>query len=277
MHFRGSSDFVNFFFQDSFSNNPTCRLINPAKSSLGHVSKQILEEINDKVRAAAKVNQWKNIHEVINWFRSLQGKQTFTFVVFDIVNFYPSISEKLLTCALDYASKFTTIHLHEREAVMHARKPLLFDSSQPWTKRNNTNMFDATMGSLDGAEVCELVGLFILDKLTKCFANQNIGLYRDDGLAVFRNMGPITAEKIKKRFVQCFGDIELKITVQSNMKVVNYLDITLNLSNGKFYPYRKPNDKPLCINTKTNHPPSIIKQLPSGINKRISSLSCNAE
>ena len=27
-------------------------------------------------------------------------------------------------------------------------------------------MFDVTMGSLDGAEVCELVGLFILDKLT---------------------------------------------------------------------------------------------------------------
>ena len=160
---------------------------------------------------------------------------------------------------------------------MHARKPLLFDSSQPWTKRNNTNMFDATMGSLDGAEVCELVGLFILDKLTKCFANQNIGLYRDDGLAVFRNMGPRTAEKIKKRFMQCFEDIELKITVQSNKKVVNYLDITLNLSNGKFYPYRKSNDKPLCINTKSNHPPIIIKQLPSGINKRISSLSCNAE
>ena len=75
----------------------------------------------------------------------------------------------------------------------------------------------------------------------------------------------------------CFEDVELKITVQSNIKVVDHLDITLNLSNGKFYPYRKPNDKPLYINTRSNHPPSIIKQLPSGFNKRISSLSCNVE
>ena len=93
--------------KDNFSNNPTCRLINPAKSNLGRVSKQILEEINDKVRAAAKLNQWKNTYAVINWFRNLQGNQALTFVVFDIVDFYPSIAEKLLTCALDHASKFT--------------------------------------------------------------------------------------------------------------------------------------------------------------------------
>ena len=40
------------------------------------------------------------------------------------------------------------------------------------------------MGSLDEAEVCELVGLFALSKLNeKCDNNKNIGLYRDDGLA----------------------------------------------------------------------------------------------
>ena len=30
-------------------------------------------------------------------------------------------------------------------------------------KRNNADTFDVSMGSLDGAEICELVGLFILD------------------------------------------------------------------------------------------------------------------
>ena len=74
-----------------------------------------------------------------------------------------------------------------------------------------------------------------------------------------------------------FINFNKQITVQSNIKVVNCLDITLNLSNGKFYLYRKSNDKPLYINTRSNHLPSIIKQLPSGINKYISSLSCNAE
>ena len=40
-------------------------------------------------------------------------------------------------------------------------------------------MFDVAMGSYYDAEVCELVGLYILHKLTTAFAHENIGLYRD--------------------------------------------------------------------------------------------------
>ena len=36
--------------------------------------------------------------------------------------------------------------------------------------------------------------------------------------------------------------------------------------------YRKPNDDPLYINKHSNHPPSILRQLPTSINKRISTL-----
>lgn len=50
-------------------------------------------------------------------------------------------------------------------------------------KKENES-FDVTMGSYDGAEVCELVGLFILSKLTNVAGMDSIGLYRDDGLAV---------------------------------------------------------------------------------------------
>ena len=35
----------------------------------------------------------------------------------------------------------------------------------------------------------------------------------------------------------------LEITVECNRKTVNYLDITLDLNNGSFQPYRKPNDE----------------------------------
>ena len=45
-------------------------------------------------------------------------------------------------------------------------------------------MFDVTMGSYDGAEVCELVGIFILNILAKLFGKSNVGLYRDDGLVL---------------------------------------------------------------------------------------------
>ena len=39
------------------------------------------------------------------------------------------------------------------------------------------------MGSYDGAEACELIGLFILNTLKDRFG-KDVGLYRDDGLAV---------------------------------------------------------------------------------------------
>ena len=54
-----------------------------------------------------------------------------------------------------------------------------------------------------------------------------------------------------------------------------FLDVSFNLDMGKFFPYRKPSNTPLYIHSESNHPPPIIKQLPSMTNKRISNLSCN--
>ena len=52
----------------NFRSNPECRLINPAKTDLGKISKQILERINKVVRDTSQLNQWKNTNEVITWF-----------------------------------------------------------------------------------------------------------------------------------------------------------------------------------------------------------------
>ena len=51
-------------------------------------------------------------------------------------------------------------------------------------KKDTKDNFDVTEGSFDGAEVCELVGLFILCKLKDLIANGSVGCYRDDGMAV---------------------------------------------------------------------------------------------
>ena len=64
--------------------------------------------------------------------------------------------------------------------------------------------------------------------------------------------------------------------VQSNLKV-NYLDVTLNLTTGKYNPYRKPDNNPLYINANSNHPPSIIRQIPGSISTRISGSSCDSD
>ena len=74
------------------------------------------------------------------------------------------------------------------------------------------------MGAYDGAEVCELVGIFILHQLSLVCNNNNIGLYRDDGLAVFKNISGPQAEKIKKHFQNIFRKNNLNIIVKCNFK-----------------------------------------------------------
>ena len=53
--------------------------------------------------------------------------------------------------------------------------------------------------------------------------------------------------------------------------------MTLDLQTSIFKPYIKPGDKPLYVNAGSNHPPAILKNIPRGINKRISRISANQE
>ena len=62
------------------------------------------------------------------------------------------------------------------------------------------NLFDVTMGVYDCAEVCELVDNSMLNKIRKKYNKNDMGLYRDDGVAVFRNTTGSKSERIKKNF-----------------------------------------------------------------------------
>lgn len=131
------------------------------------------------------------------------------------------------------------------------------------------------MGAYDGAEICELVGIYLLFQITKTFDKNSIGLYRDDGLGVLKNTSGPESEKIKKYLQKLFNDNNLKIIIQCNLNIVNFLDVTFNLSDSTFRPYHKPNDEISYIHSESNHPPSIIKQLPISIESRLSKLSSN--
>ena len=74
-----------------------------------------------------------------------------------------------------------------------------------------------------------------------------------------------------------FKDCGLSITTKCNLKSVDFLDLTFDLVNDIYKPYRKPNNKPLYINKHSNHPPNILKQLPKSIEKRISETSSNID
>ena len=69
----------------------------------------------------------------------------------------------------------------------------------------------------------------------------------------------------------------LDIVIQCNMKVVDYLDVTLNLIDGSFKPFRKPDDETNYIHAESDHPPNIIKQLSISVEKIISDLSSSEE
>ena len=260
--------------KDNFENNPKCRLLNPAKSEIGSISKQHLQKINHNIRDKLNLNQWRDTPTVIKWFNGIPDKHQHSFLQFDIVDFYPSISQRTLTNALRWASTLTNIDESTKEIIMHSRDSLLFSPDGIWSKKNTTSLFDVTMGSYDGAEICELIGLLILHQLKERFPQIEFGLYRDDGLGCHKSSlrGP-ELERLKKQIVNFFKLIEFDITIDTNMTQVNFLDVTFCLQTGKHRPYRKPNDSPLYINKHSNHPPTIVKHLPMMIERRISDLS----
>ena len=59
--------------------------------------------------------------------------------------------------------------------------------------------------------------------------------------------------KYQENLLWNLADIGLRITGQSNLKVVNNLDITLNLTNSKYYLYREPDHYSLYINATSMH------------------------
>ena len=244
------------------------------KSKRGIISKHYVELIYNKIREKTQMNQWRNTKSVIEWFEAIQNKSKISFIKFDIVEFYPSISKELLSKAIEYAQSVTTIEEKVIKTIYHARKSLLFDKDNVWVKKDNPE-FDVTMGSYDGAELCELVGLYLLDLLTKEFGKQNIGLYRDDGLSCFENISGPDSEKIKKNLFKIFKSNGLGITEECNLIFTDILDVTFDLKSATYYPYRKPNNELLYINKHSNHPSSIINQIQSMISNQISQNSCD--
>ena len=257
----------------NFQNNPTCRLINPCKPEIGRISQQITARINSIVREKTGYKQWQNTSAVIKWFKLIENKKKQKFIQFDVVNFYPSISAELLEAAIDWARQFINISDSEKQIILESKKSLIFLNGKPWVKKGESE-FDVAQGSYDGAEACELVGLYILSKLQEL--NLNVGIYRDDGLAATSST-PRQVEKVKKKIQETFNRLGLEITIEANLKTINFLDITMDLDADVYKPYIKPNTTPLYINKQSNHPPTIIKNLPAAINKRLSSISCNKE
>ena len=240
-----------------FRNNPKCRLLVPTKPEIGRISHLILKNIIEVVRQKTKLNQWKNIYACIEWFKLLENKKNSNFIQYDIVNFYPTISEELLNAALDWAKNYVPISNFDRDTIFQARKPIMVFDGKYWTKQKNPN-FDVAMGSYDGAEICDLCGLFLLAELNKLNLNATFGSYKDDGLGV-STASPRQIERIKKKICELYKKHGLQVTIEANKKCVQFLDAELDLENESFKPFIKPEDTPCYVHASKTTPQGSSK------------------
>ena len=76
---------------------------------MGKISKVILNIINNHIQKETSVYQWKDTSSVIEWFVNIKEKKRSSFIVVDIESFYPSITERLFTNAIQFTKQITEI------------------------------------------------------------------------------------------------------------------------------------------------------------------------
>ena len=179
----------------------------------------------------------------------------------------------MLRETLDWAKNYVDISENDIKIIIHSRKIFIFHEGDVWIK-NTTQNVDVTQGSYDGAEVAELVGLYLLNKVNAVLPNA--GLYRDDGLTATSKSGPEIA-KIEKILHNIFKMHGLKITIEPSSKYTDFLDIWFNLETGTYKPWKKPNSNPRYVHKDSCHPKPVIEAIPNMISRRLIGLSSSEE
>ena len=95
-------------------------------------------------------------------------------------------------------------------------------------KKGENVLFDVTIGPHDGAEACELVGIYLPGKLSNIINNKNIGLYKDH-----ENVNGPKLDCLGKDAIAIFYNEERKMTIVTNLTTTDFLDLILHLFTGK--------------------------------------------
>ena len=214
-----------------FRQKPTVRLLNPTKNELGRVAMRELAKLIKEVKEITNLNQCVSTRDVVKWFKDLGEKKSLKFVTFDIVSFYPAITLELFNKALDWAGGHVEVTVALREIYVKYCQSFLYSGGVPWVKKGNVN-FDVGMGAYQGAQVCEIVGLFILHKLGGVEGLDCL-LYRDDGLGVTRKTARQQVQ-LATDIRKVFSDEGLMITISMNLASVDFLDVNCSLKSRNF-------------------------------------------
>ena len=130
--------------------------------------------------------------EVIRWFNNFENKKQLSYLTFDIVGFYPSITDNLLIKTLKWAQKYHYIAATNFETIIHARRTILCNhKGNVLTQKDSKNQFDMSMVANDGAEICELIGLCILTEIHRFHQRRIIPRRRNssDVICIWKLLG----------------------------------------------------------------------------------------
>ena len=84
-----------------------------------------------------------------------------------------------------------------------------------WVKTGSEN-FDVPMGGYDSSQIADLVGLYILDTLSRIVSPEQMGLYDNDGIIYIPNSDGPNSSRIQKKIIWAFKFLGFKIEVSSN-------------------------------------------------------------
>ena len=159
---------------------------------------------------------------LLNCLTDIKNKSLFIkFYIIDICTF---ISKDILIKAINFGKIIIKIGPKVAGTILHARSSFLFNKSDTWIKKENSN-FDISMENFDWGEVCELARLYLIDIPVNEFGKQSSSLYRDDCISYFQNLSGLALEK---KLCELFKYHGVNITREYNLQVtINLQALTI--------------------------------------------------
>ena len=82
---------------------------------------------------------------------------------------------------------------------------------------------------------------------------------------------------MKKEICKVLKNNGLSCVIEANSEIVDFLDVTFDLTSGVYKPFKKENETPMYVHSGSNHPPTVLKNIPLGFNQRLTRISSNKQ
>ena len=117
----------------------------------------------------------------------------------------------MLNRSISFAKSITT--LSDSVMMNHPIKSLLFDKMSLQLKKRNYSLFDVTMRSYNGTEICELARIYLFYRLNNVIDKNGAGLDRDEALAAINNSNVPKLDRLMKDINTLFKEESLLFTI----------------------------------------------------------------